>query len=92
MKAISVSEFKATCLSVIERVRQTGQAVVITKHGHPVAELVPSRPAAEKRRGFVGRMRGKLKIVGDVMSPVMSVEEWTKGVLDDHRRTKRPRR
>jgi prevent-host-death family protein len=90
MVSIQVSEFKATCLSVIERVRQTGQPILITKHGQPVAELVPARPQTKgKRQGFLGNMRGTAKIVGDVVSPVLSEEEWIKGVLADDKKSRR---
>ncbi len=90
MVSIQVSEFKATCLSVIERVRKTGQAVLITKHGVPVAELVPSRPQPKrKRQGFLGSMRGTAALSGDVVSPVLAEEEWTKGLLDDDRKVSR---
>jgi len=87
MVSIQVSEFKATCLSVIERVRKTGQAVLITKHGVPVAELVPSRPQPKRRRqGFLGSMRGTASLTGDVVSPLLAEEDWTKGLMDDDKK------
>lgn len=90
MVSIQVSEFKATCLSVIERVRRTGQAVRITKHGVPVAELVPSRPQAKgKRQGFLGSLRGTAGLAGDILSPVLTDDEWTKGLLDDDKKAGR---
>jgi prevent-host-death family protein len=94
MDSISVSEFKATCLAVIERVRRSGQNVVITKHGEPVAELVPARPPERKGRGFLGRMRGEFEIRGDIMNPVLSEAEWTGGLLDgaSKKKTRRRRR
>ncbi len=81
MTSLSVSEFKATCLSVIARVQRSGQTFLITKHGHPVAELVPTRAPRHKGRGFLGRMRAEFDIVGDVMSPVLTAGEWTEGLL-----------
>ncbi len=92
MESISVSEFKATCLSVIERVRQSGQTIVITKHGEPVAELVPPRPAEPKGRGFLGRMRDGFDIVGDVMEPVLGDGEWAPDALSGTPMVKRSRR
>jgi prevent-host-death family protein len=90
MVSLQVSEFKATCLSVIERVRQTGEPVLITKHGEPVAELIPARPQAKrKREGFLGSLRGTAELVGDVVSPVLSEDEWTKGVLEGHKKAGR---
>jgi prevent-host-death family protein len=38
--SISASEFKASCLSLIDRVAETHESIVITKHGRPVARLV----------------------------------------------------
>ncbi|MBI1779653.1 MAG: type II toxin-antitoxin system Phd/YefM family antitoxin [Proteobacteria bacterium] len=92
MDKISVSEFKATCLAVIERVRQSGQTVVITKHGRPVAEVIPVRAGEHRGRGFLGRMQGEFAVVGDIVSPVMSEEEWTHSLLEGQARKKRPRR
>ena len=92
MESISVSEFKATCLSVIERVRQSGQTVVITKHGEPVAELVPPRPVERTGRGFVGRMQGEFEIVGDIVSPALGEDDWTRGLLSDAKTKRRRRR
>ncbi len=83
MEKIPISEFKATCLSVLERVRKTGQAVLITKHGQPIAEVVPPHVPEQPRRGFLGRLRGTALIIGDITEPVMSAEEFECGCLED---------
>lgn len=53
---LGASEFKKHCLSVIDDVARTGMAVTITKHGRPVARLVPIEDRAEEieaaLRGF----------------------------------------
>ena len=49
------------------------QSVVITKRGRPVAKLVP---VEEKKDQIFGFLKGKGKVVGDVVSPVMTPEEW----------------
>ena len=41
MKRISKSAFKATALAVLREVEKTGQPVVITDRGRPVAEVRP---------------------------------------------------
>ena len=72
---ISVSEFKATCLGVIEGVRQTGEPVVITKRGIPVAELVA--PAPEKRPARkLGALAGTVTFLGDIIAPATDPSEW----------------
>ena len=38
---VAAAEFKAHCLELMDRVRETGTEYVITKHGTPVAKLVP---------------------------------------------------
>ena len=65
MRTISLSEFKKTCLAVIDEVNSTRAPVLITKRGKPFARLV----AAGRPEIFIGRLKGKLKIVGDIESP-----------------------
>ena len=50
------------------RVERTGDSLVITKKGKPVAELVPHKPPA--KRGLFGLLKGRVEIVGDIISPI----------------------
>ena len=74
-ETISISKFKATCLAVLERVRQTGKPVVVTKHGKPVAEVVPPSPESSGN-DWLGSMRGRGRVVGDIVAPAVEPEEW----------------
>ena len=65
---MSISEFKATCLKVIERIRRTGESLLILKNGQPAALLSPPPPPSHKAE--FGCLKHKMKIVGDVISPV----------------------
>jgi prevent-host-death family protein len=57
---IAAGKFKATCLKLMDRVAATGEAIVITKRGKPLARLVPVRdPKSHPRRG-VGSMTGTI--------------------------------
>ncbi len=67
MRTIKASEFKAKCLALMDEVERTGEPVLVTKNGRPVAELRPHRPAARKG---LGMLKDKLKITGDIMSPI----------------------
>ena len=40
-KEITASQFKARCLRLLDEVAETGETLVVTKHGHPVARVVP---------------------------------------------------
>jgi prevent-host-death family protein len=55
-ESVAAAEFKAKCLELMDRVRETGSEYVVTKHGVPVAKLVPYVPG--KRQSFFGSMKG----------------------------------
>lgn len=75
MDELAISKFKATCLAVLERVRRTGEPVLITKRGEPIAEVVPvSRPRNGQRR--LGCLEGRGSVVGDIVSPIVEPGEW----------------
>lgn len=73
MKKMPAGEFKAQCLAVMDEVLHTGEPVLITKHGKPVAKLVPAGKSADDVFGF---MAGKVKIVGDIVGPVTPLDDW----------------
>ena len=75
MQEIAISEFKAKCLAVIERVRSTKKPIRITRFGKPVAEVVPPT-AIEDRAAWIGSMKGTMKITGDIVSPATDEDEW----------------
>ena len=66
-RTIKASEFKATCLKLMDEVAETGEEVVITKHGRPVAKLTPHR---KQPKTLFGAGRDRMKIVGDIVSPI----------------------
>jgi len=75
MEQIAISKFKATCLAVLERVRKTGQSILVTRFGEPVAQIDPPAPAAISER-WLGSMRGSMKILGDIVSPATDPDDW----------------
>ena len=73
MKKMRASAFKAQCLKVMDKVQATGEPVVVTKRGKPVVRVVPARPEKDDLFGF---MKGEFEIVGDIISPVVPLEDW----------------
>ena len=69
---IAAGQFKSKCLQLMDRVQQTREEIVITKHGKPVAKLVPI--SEEKTDTIVGYLPGSVQVVGDIVSPID--EEW----------------
>ena len=55
-KHVPAATFKAQCLELMDRVRETGVEFVVTKHGRPVARLVPYDEPA--RKPIFGSMKG----------------------------------
>jgi prevent-host-death family protein len=43
---VPASVFKARCLAMLDEVESTHRSLIITKHGVPVARLVPIEPEA----------------------------------------------
>jgi prevent-host-death family protein len=70
---MGAGEFKARCLAVMDQVRESGEPVLITKHGKPVAKLVPAQKNGDDIFGY---MAGKVKIVGDIVGPVTPPGDW----------------
>ena len=73
MKTIPAGTFKANCLALMDEVKAKRETVVITKHGEPVAMLVPIKNDVDDIYGF---LKGKGSISGDVISPALSAKEW----------------
>ncbi|MDR3410300.1 MAG: type II toxin-antitoxin system Phd/YefM family antitoxin [Formivibrio sp.] len=63
---IAAGEFKAKCLKLLDQVAEDRQPLVITKHGKPVAQVVPMPHKVE----LFGAMRGSGEILGDIISPL----------------------
>ena len=63
MNTINASKFKEQCLHILGSLDSEG--IVITKHGKPVAKLIPIETDPSD---LIGSLKGKLTIKGDVLS------------------------
>jgi prevent-host-death family protein len=75
MQMLSISKFKATCLAVLERVRKTGEPLLITKHGVPIAQVSPPPPPPPTAESAFGAMAGTAEEIDDILLP-LSDEDW----------------
>lgn len=73
MKEVAISEFKANCLVLLKQVQKTKKPIRITRYGKPVADVVPTAPAA-KKRSWLGSMAGTAEILGEIVSPVIGLK------------------
>ena len=63
---ISASEFKATCLELMDEAARTGVELIVTKHGRPVVRL---SAVGETRDSPWGFLAGSVVRHGDIVSP-----------------------
>lgn len=75
MQEIAISKFKATCLAVLEQVKKTGEPVLVTRFGHPVARIEPPVPQSAKRIKL-GTGAGSFEIIGDIVGPISDISDW----------------
>ena len=70
MQHISVSKFKAQCLSILEDVRKNKKRVIISKRGKPIAEVIPYLEFGEEPS-----LKDTVVFMGDLVSPVAE-DDW----------------
>jgi len=93
MRTMAAGEFKAKCLAVMDEVNSSGEPVLVTKRGKPVARIMPSRDPKPKEspeaifgclRGFLADPNG----IVDLGDPIIPSEEWDQS--DDNWLVKSP--
>ena len=74
MEEIRSSKFKATCLDVLHRVRETRKPVLVTRFGEPIAQVLPPPPGPVGE--WLGAMKNQGEIRADLVAPVADPSEW----------------
>jgi len=72
---VSTAKFEETCLALLEKVKSTGQTILVTRQGEPIALISPP-PPIEKPLSWLGSFKSKGRIVGDIISPVSDMRDW----------------
>ncbi len=75
---VSISQFKARCLGLIDQVKRTGQPILVTRRGEPMATVCPPEPA-EPEASWLGSAATTGRITGNLVDPLAS-SDWE--VLD----------
>ena len=73
MATVPISEAKARLPMLVREVAASGQGVVISVNGRPMAELRPFQPAPTP-----GRFAGRIRVDGGGLDPLSDAEavEW----------------
>ena len=63
-------QFKTKCLKIMDELQQTREEVTVTKHGKPVAKLIPYSPDSDSKRPIFGFMKDVVRIHADIVTPL----------------------
>ena len=74
IREMAISKFKTKGLSLLDEVSKTKTPLRITRRGKPLAVVIPATPERTER-SWLGSMSGSMKIVGDIVSPVIDLED-----------------
>jgi prevent-host-death family protein len=74
IEEIAISKFKAKCLALLEEVSKTKTPLRVTRRGKPLADIIPIHSEGGEK-SWMGSMAGTIKITGDIVSPVIDMEE-----------------
>ena len=90
MKSIAVTAFKAHCLALLEDVARTGEPLIVTKRGKPLARIVASGVAGAHPQSTLA---GTVTVTGDITTPAAPASAWNAvaGVLLSQERKARRR-
>jgi len=75
VEEVAISEFKAKCLALLERVRKTKKPIRVTRFGKPVADVAPPAPAAGPT-DWLGSLADTTEILDYIVSPVIEESDW----------------
>jgi prevent-host-death family protein len=67
MKTIGATKFKEQCLALLDKLSPEG--IVITKHGKPVARVLPY---PQRPQDMIGALRDKITVRGNILSTGVS--------------------
>jgi prevent-host-death family protein len=76
-ESVPAAEFKAKCLEFVNQVREQHVEYVVTRHGHPMAKLVPT---GDSQASAIGFLRGTVLEAGDIVSP--DFDSWNASAVD----------
>lgn len=70
METVPAGQFKVHCLALLDKVAQKGEMLIVTKHGKPVARILP----VEKQKDVENPLKHSIVFEGDLLSPIS--ETW----------------
>lgn len=72
---IPISKLEVTSLELLERVETTGEPLVVTRNGEPIARVLPPEPR-RRHESRLGAFRDEGRILGDLVEPSVPAADW----------------
>ena len=72
-RSIPAAQFRDQCLRLMDEVRATGETLIVTKHGRPVAAVVPY---VEQATTSIIGWSDDIRIAWDPEEPAIPLERW----------------
>ncbi len=73
-QTVPITQFRNQCLRLLEQVKSTGEELVVTKHGRPVAAVIPV--GKEPKEPLFGWSSDIMQIQDDLTKPAIPSEDW----------------
>ena len=80
-RTIPAAQFRDQCLKLMDEVNATGEQLIVTKHGRPVAAVVP---VTERPEPSIIGWCPDIRIPDDLSEPAIAPESWH--AVSDHER------
>ena len=74
-EVVTISKFKATCLSLLGNVKKIGRSLLVPCRKEPVA-LITTSPKPMQPESWNGMFKSEGKIAEDIISPVINENQW----------------
>ena len=72
-RTIPITQFRNQCLRLMDEVKATGGTLIVTKHGRPVAAVVP---VVDERSTSIIGWSSEIRLGDDLTEPATPPDEW----------------
>ena len=72
-RTIPITQFRNQCLRLIDEVKATGDTLIVTKHGRPVAAVVPV--VGQRSASIIG-WSSEIRLGDDLTESAIPPDDW----------------
>nr|MDE0501799.1 type II toxin-antitoxin system Phd/YefM family antitoxin [bacterium] len=72
-RTIPITQFRNQCLRLMDEVKATGDTLIVTKHGRPLAAVIPV--VDERSRSIIG-WSSEIRLGDDLTNPAIPPDDW----------------